>query len=235
MKHVSKSWVTIKIIALCFILAGICPDNYAETRDTGPAADPFIEAVPTAGTAPSTHATHPRPGETFRDCNDCPEMVVIPAGTFTMGAPKDEPGFYDEDGPQRIVSIRPFAAGKFDVTKGQWAAICRGHEAPNLGKLPMGAFSPKDKEAKASWRYLSFEQDDTHPVVCVTWNETQEYLAWISRRSGKHYRLMSEAEWEYAARAGTKTAYPWGSKATHEYANYGRDDEAGHGTRIGPG
>ena len=159
-------------------------------------------------------------------------MVVIPAGTFVMGAPADEPGYFPEEGPQRTVTIRSFAAGKFDVTRGQWALFVKETGHPTSEGCQW-SFLPKDKEAKASWRYLSFEQDDSHPIVCVTWNEVQDYVAWISKRSGHHYRLLSEAEWEYAARAGTKTPYPWGTKADHEHANYGRDDEAGHGLALG--
>jgi len=173
-----------------------------------------------------------RSGGTFRDCPVCPEMVVIPAGTFTMGAPPDEPGFYAEEGPQRNVSIRRFAVSKFDVTKGQWAAFVAATGHPTTEGCQW-SFLPKASEAKASWRYLSFRQGNSHPVVCVTWRDTQDYLAWISHISGKHYRLLSEAEWEYAARGGTKTPYPWGLKASHEYANYGRDDEAGHGLSLG--
>ena len=177
-------------------------------------------------------ATHPRPGEMFRDCPDCPDMVVIPAGTFTMGAPKDEPGFYDEDGPQRTVKIHQFAAGKFDVTKGQWSAFVAATDRPTVEGCQW-SFLPKEKEGRASWRYLGFEQDDSHPAVCVTWKDTQDYLAWIGQRAGRHYRLLSEAEWEYAARAGTTTPYPWGSKASHEQANYGGDDHAGYGVAMG--
>ena len=76
-------------------------------------------------------------------------------------------------------------------------------------------------DPKTSWRKLGFAQNDDHPVVCVTWQDAQDYVHWLGQRTGHKYRLLSEAEWEYAARGGTTTAYPWGSSATHEYANYG--------------
>lgn len=84
-----------------------------------------------------------------------------------------------------------------------------------------------------SWRSLGFPQDDSHPVVCITWYDAQDYVKWLRQKTGGHYRLLSEAEWEYAARAGTTTPYPWGSTASHEYANYGLDS-AGFST-LAPG
>lgn len=167
-----------------------------------------------------------RSGEAFRDCAECPEMVVVPAGDFTMGSPASEPGRYDEEGPQRRVHIRQFAAGKFHVTRGQWAAFV---SAANLGISGGCAWSglPGAKEdeanASASWRNLGFAQNDSHPVVCVTWNDARGYVRWLSNRTGRHYRLLTEAEWEYAARAGTTTPYPWGSSASHQQANYGAE------------
>jgi formylglycine-generating enzyme required for sulfatase activity len=177
--------------------------------------------------ATKTDAAGFRPGETFHDCPGCPEMVVIPAGSFTMGSPANEAGRDDAEGPQRRVSIRQFAAGKFDVTRGQWAAFvsATNRETPwgcawtgRPGIKPPWATDPD-----GSWRNLGFAQDDSHPVVCVTWNDAQDYVRWLSQRTGRKYPLLTEAEWEYAARAGTTTAYPWGSSASHEYANYGAD------------
>jgi formylglycine-generating enzyme required for sulfatase activity len=174
-----------------------------------------------------TVATVFRPGQTFRDCPDCPEMVVIPAGSFMMGSPASELGRYDGEEPQRRVSIRQFAVGKFDVTRGQWAAFV---SATNRSTAPGCAWTgrpgirpPWATDPDGSWRSLGFAQDDTHPVVCITWYDAQDYVHWLSQRTGHTYRLLTEAEWEYAARAGTTTPYPWGSSASYEYANYGAD------------
>jgi len=163
-----------------------------------------------------------RSKKTFRDCDNCPAMVEIPAGNFLMGSPASEPGRFEEEGPQRRVTIRKFAAGKFDVTKGEWAAFMSATKRATSKDCEYGGFEKKDR-AKASWRNLGFLQDDTHPVVCITWGDAQDYAHWLTEKSGHKYRLMSEAEWEYAARAGTTSAYPWGTKAAHQNANYGSD------------
>ena len=184
----------------------------------------------TAAPAPSnpavatTTGAGSRPREVFRDCVECPEMVVVPAGSFTMGSPASEPGRYDEEGPQRRVSIRRFAVGKFDVTRGQWAAFVSGTKRGTSKGCAWTGSSGSKPDPKASWRNLDFAQDDSHPVVCVTWNDAQDYVRWLNQRTGRKYRLLTEAEWEYAARAGTTTPYAWGSSASHEYANYGADD-----------
>jgi formylglycine-generating enzyme required for sulfatase activity len=169
------------------------------------------------------------PGQTFRDCPTCPEMVVIPSGSFTMGAPDNEDRKFLEECPVRKVSIRRFAAGKFDITRGEWAAFVLATNRPTSGGCAW-SFLPADTSIKpwalnptASWSHVGFLQDDTHPVVCITWEDAQDYVKWLSKKTGSHYRLLTEAEWEYAARAGTTTAYPWGTTASHEYANYGSD------------
>ncbi len=187
-----------------------------------------------------------KPGMVFRDCPDCPEMVVIPAGSFTMGSPKSEVEHdasseirLQLEGSLRVINIQQFAAGKFDITRGQWAAFVSDTGRPTTGGcswsgLPGPAGSkPWDPHPEASWNNLGFLQDDNHPVVCITWNDAQDYIQWLSRKTGATYRLLTEAEWEYAARAGTSTPYPWGSTASHEYANYGTDTVAGVGFVLG--
>lgn len=163
------------------------------------------------------------PGQTFRDCAECPEMVVIPAGSFTMGSPDHEPGRYEGEGPLRRVSIRQFAAGKFDVTRSQWAAFVSATNRETRGGCFWTGRSGSEPDPVGSWRDAGFPQDDDHPVVCVTWDDAQDYVSWLSQRTGLGYRLLTEAEWEYAARAGTTTPYPWGVAASHDYSNYGAD------------
>jgi formylglycine-generating enzyme required for sulfatase activity len=159
----------------------------------------------------------------FRDCRDCPEMVVIPSGRFMMGSPADQPGRDDLEGPQRLVRIRSLAVGRYHVTRGEWARFARATHRPVATGCAWSGGVPNDAaaEAQASWRSLHFAQDDSHPVVCVTWQDARDYARWLSRITGKHYRLPTEAEWEYAARAGTSTPYPWGAGSTHQYANHG--------------
>lgn len=185
----------------------------------------------------SVAQTSLKPGLTFRDCPDCPEMVVIPAGIFTMGSPKSEVEHdsFSEirlqlEGSLRVVNIQQFAAGKFDITRGQWAAFVADTNRPTTGGC---AWSKPDADPEASWNNLGFLQDDSHPVVCITWSDAQDYVQWLSGKTGARYRLLTEAEWEYAARAGTSTPYPWGPAASHENANYGTDTVAGVGFASG--
>lgn len=177
-------------------------------------------------TAPAQHKV--KDGNVFKDCPDCPEMVVIPKGTFTMGSPENEEGHTVVEGPQKSVHVAQFAAGKFDVTRGQWEAFVKATHRPIVKGCAFSGFTDtarKDWDANpdASWRHLGFPQDNTHPAVCITWNDAQDYVRWLSQKTGYTYRLLTEAEWEYAARGGTTTAFPWGAVASHDFANYGAD------------
>lgn len=163
------------------------------------------------------------PGSTFDDCKGadwCPKMTVVPAGTFVMGSPVSEAGRFDDESPQHEVKVASFAIGKYAVTRGQWSAFAKETKRP---EEPGCAYAPPG----ATWANPGFEQKDDHPVVCVSWPDAKAYVAWLSQKTGKTYRLPSESEWEYAARAGTQTAYPWGPKALHDFANYGSDECCG--------
>jgi formylglycine-generating enzyme required for sulfatase activity len=187
----------------------------------------FASGIATAALAAAPEA--PKPVDTsalvakqvFRDCADCPQMVVIGAGSYTMGKPASEPDNFGISGPQHKVTIRRFALGRHDITRGQYAAFV----AATGRRTAKGCdWSPAMQGAPdAAWNHLGFQQDATHPVVCVTLQDANSYVAWLGRQTGRGYRLPTEAEWEYAARAGTTTAYPWGDTASHEQANYGGD------------
>jgi formylglycine-generating enzyme required for sulfatase activity len=183
-------------------------------------------------TAPAAMTPGRMPGTVFRDCPDCPEMVVVPAGSFTMGSAAAEkswavshgatPGSVSDESPQHVVSLRSFALGRYDVTRGEYAAFvqetkysagegCHGGSTDfNNSKWP--------NLAAASWQNPGFHQTERDPVVCVSWHNARAYISWLNgivRRlastSGEGpYRLPSEAEWEYAARAGTTTRFWWG-------------------------
>jgi len=158
----------------------------------------------------------PAPGSTFRDCSDCPEMMVIPASGFVMGSPNSEEGRYDNEGPQRRVTIsEPFALGKYEVTFAEWdvcvAAAGCGH-------------TPND----AGWGR------GDRPVINVNWEDAQQYCRWLNKMTGRPYRLPSEAEWEYAARAGSKTAYSWGSEIGDNLANCRGCGSEWGGTQTAP-
>jgi len=159
-----------------------------------------------------TLAADPAPGNTFRDCPACPEIMVVPAGEFVMGSTLEETGHLDEK-PQHTVRIaKPFGVGKFEVTFDQWDACT------NAGRCP----AAKDDDYGRG----------KYPVINVTWRDADGYTKWLSETTGRTYRLLSEAEFEYAARAGTQTAWfwgdapdSWGSRQACEYAN--THDEAG--------
>ena len=163
------------------------------------------------------------PGSTFQDCNDCPEMVVIPAGSFQMGSPDDEEGRYADEGPQHRVTLdAPFALGKYEVTRGQFSRFvaATGHEAKGCRYWDGDSV---ENDPNRSWRDPGYEQSNNHPVACVSWEDAQAYIDWLRKESGENYRLPSEAEWEYAARAGTMTRYFWGDDADEgcSFANGG--------------
>lgn len=168
------------------------------------------------------------PGSVFRDDlsggGRGPEMVVVPSGAFMMGSPANETGRDSDEGPQRRVTIgRNFAVGKYEVTVAEFDAFVRdtGYNAGTRCRTYEGG--SWDWRDGKSWGSPGFSQTTDHPVTCVDWDAAQAYAGWLSRKTGETYRLLTEAEWEYAARAGTSTPYWWGRSASHEYANYGAD------------
>ena len=135
-----------------------------------------------------------KPKDEFQECETCPRMVVIPAGKFLMGSPPDEKDRMDNEGPLHEVTLsRPFAVGKFEVTFAEWDACVAG------GSCRFWA-NPWD----SGWGR------DRQPVIDVTWYNAKDYVAWLSKKTGKQYRLLSEAEWEYAARANSATRFHFG-------------------------
>jgi formylglycine-generating enzyme required for sulfatase activity/ankyrin repeat protein len=196
-------------------------DQWISIAATNWAVMALANAIPDDAMA-RTQSGVPRAG-VFRDCSDCPEMVTIPSGEFIMGSDPSELGRSDREGPQRRVSVPAFAVGKLEVTRSQWAAFVSATNRPVREGCYWTGRSGGSLDPIGSWRDVGFHQDDNHPVVCVTWHDAQDYVRWLSQRTGRTYRLLSEAEWEYAARARSTTPYAWGDTASHEYANYGTD------------
>ncbi len=153
------------------------------------------------------------PGTVFRDCPDesCPWLVVLPPGKFTMGSPKDEPGRGNDEDPQHEVVIdQPPALMQSEVTRAQYAAfLAETHYRPEDG-CSIWSGTGLQHDPKGAWNNVGFAQTDSHPVVCVNWHDANAYAQWLSKRTGRTYRLPSEAEWEYAARAGSTTRYAFG-------------------------
>ena len=152
--------------------------------------------------------TPKEPGAVFKDCDTCPEMVVVPAGTFKMG---DVSGYrmgYAREKPVHEVKIDySFAVGKYEVTQAEW-------EDAAMGKNP--------SEFKGRLR----------PVEYVSWKDAKLFVKMLSEQTGKEYRLLSESEWEYMARAGSTTEYPWGDEIDSSKARYDKKDEEGT-VRVG--
>ncbi len=153
-------------------------------------------------------------GDSFKDCEGCPEMVVVPAGSFMMGSPADEKDRYEDEGPQHKVTFgKSFAVGKFEVTRGQFAEFV------------------SDTGFKTEPNCESWSVTGAHPVVCVSWDNAQAYVNWLSKKSGVGYSLLTEAEWEYVARAGTITPFVTGDTIFTTWANF--DSEKSGTTSVG--
>lgn len=151
------------------------------------------------------------PGRVFRDCAECPQMVVVPSGRFRMGSPNDEAGRDDDEGPRRTVRIdAPFAVGVFEVTRAQFETFVdeTGWRTGSACRRPEG--DSWVNTSGLTWLDPGYSQTSDHPVVCVSWRDAGAYVDWLVRKTGQPYRLLSEAEWEYVARAGTRTALPHG-------------------------
>lgn len=175
----------------------------------------------------------PNAGMFFRDCPECPEMVVLPSGEFVMGASADEedreslsPEFRNRSAPQRRVRIHSFSAGRYEVTRQQFQVFAEatGHRGDGCFVWAGGEYR---MDPGKSWRDPGFPQDDRHPVSCVSWEDASAYVRWLGARTGKPYRLLSESEWEYAARGGNAAPRFWGNDAgqTCSYGN-GADQRA---------
>lgn len=183
-------------------------DWAAERQDPGIAAALRMagaDSALAASAAAEAKEAMSRPGTVFRDdCAGCPEMVVVPAGTFAMGSPAEEEGRWDDEGPRHQAMIgSPFAVGVYEVTFAEWEACIRAGGC--------SGYRPEDEGWGRGRR----------PVINVTWEDAQEYVRWLSQETGAEYRLLSEAEWEYAARADAQTARHWGESESGqcEHAN----------------
>jgi formylglycine-generating enzyme required for sulfatase activity len=164
----------------------------------------------------------------FQECRDCPVMVAIPAGRFTMGSPAREAGRFGNEGPQHVVAIRAFALGKYDVTSEEFLTFLRAtsyQPKPCNPILQMQWHSPGNGLA---WPPYD-EEPRRWPAACLDWNDANAYIAWLNAEVRREhpqlvghagpYRLPSEAEWEYAARAGTTAARWWGDAIGAGHAN----------------
>lgn len=176
-------------------------------------------------------------GAIIKDCVECPEMVVVPAGDFKMGSSAQEqalaiaagvkPEYAGWQSPQHDVHVPSFAAGRYAITKNEFAVFVRASgyltdaERANGCVVYIGEDGQQNRrDNNVSWRNADFKQEGDHPVVCVSWNDVQAYITWLNAVSRKTFRLLTEAEREYATRGGTNSAFWFGDDIRTSQANF---------------
>jgi formylglycine-generating enzyme required for sulfatase activity len=188
------------------------PDRLATNPATGGSRHEVAPPIEPARGGPSTDADRADLA-IFQDAPFAPELVVLPTGAFMMGSAEEEEGRYVHEGPQHRVMIgRRFAIGRYPVTCDEYDRFCEARR--------------REKPDDQGWGR------ERRPVINVSWDDAQAYIAWLSQETGKAYRLPSEAEWEYACRAGTTTRYSFGDAITPDQANYD-DSGLGHTREVG--
>lgn len=183
-----KSLVALRVLATAAIVSLAVPAASAAVTHVAPLSAAQAKAL--------------KPRERFKECANCPEMVMVPAGSFMMGSPPSERERSADESPQHKVTIaQPFAVGRFEVTFEEWDACVDGGGCND--------YVPSDQGWGRGRR----------PAINVSWDDAQAYVAWLRKKTGKSYRLLSGSEYEYATRAGTQTAYPWGNTIGKNNAN----------------
>lgn len=154
------------------------------------------------------------------------KFVIIPAGSFMMGSPSSESGRKSNETQHRVTLTKPFLLQATEVTVGQWRQFVLDTGYQTKAEIEGGAFVARAGEKVGmrkgmNWNSLTDDQSDEHPVTCVSWNDCQAFIEWLNRKEEMKYRLPTEAEWEYACRAGTESAFPWGNDPTEacQFAN----------------
>ena len=183
--------------------------NHLLTRPAGSGGHTAVKHSEPSRPVPAAQ----KAAQTFKDCDICPEMVALPEGYFLMGSPPNEAGRFLTEGPQRVVRFaKPFAIGKFEVTIDQFGSFADATGYKPSTQCLVYVFDVDTAVLKPhTFRDPSFAASGAHPAACVSWNDAKAYVAWLAHKTGKPYRLPSEAEWEYAARAGTTTPFSFGA------------------------
>ena len=185
------------------------------------ASEQTLSVIAQATTTSQAAATNPtsvsaqniellQPMDLGKDCPYCPELVGLPAGIALLGSSPDEPDRHTDEGPVQEVAVKAFAIGKYEVTKSQWQIFTQQTGYKTSLECLTWRGDSYDKPPQLSWQQTGFEQTDNHPVVCVSWQDAKAYSQWLSKTSSKQYRLPTEIEWEYAAKAGQGLVpFPW--------------------------
>jgi formylglycine-generating enzyme required for sulfatase activity len=226
------------LFAVCVTIVGAAA-AFAQKEPAPAASKPEAEAcngglLVSVSQPPTQPCIKPGSGESFKDCAACPEMVVVPAGSFLMGSTqaevdalvkefgKDHEKFYQQEMPQHRMTIgSPFAVGQFSITVSEYMACVKdGGCKPPEWDEPGSPFSVKTGWNHYYKRLGDALTGDRYPIVGVSWHDARAYATWLSGRTSKNYRLLSEAEFEYAARAGTTAPFWWGKSISTDQANY---------------
>ena len=166
-------------------------------------------------------------GKKLRDCEVCPELVVVPAGEFRMGSPSHEAGRADSEGPVHDVTLgEPLAVGVYEVTREEFGHFVKETGRSTAEECWTYKGGKWKKRSGQSWKKPGFRQGKREPVVCVNRDDVKAYVGWLSRKTGQGYRLLSESEWEYAARGGTRMSRYWGDGDTGQCRHANGADKA---------
>ncbi len=185
------------VLATCFDVPGLGLVDHQAIAEEGVGRLSFQMSAGALAAGQENKA--PKPGAEFTECGGCPTMIVVPAGRFSMGSPEDDADARANERPRHEVTIAgPIAVSKFEATFEEWDACVAGGGCPRVPD---------------SWG------PGQMPVINVSWNDAKQYAAWLSQVTGKPYRLLTEAEWEYAARAVAVTRFPWGNGLVEGEAN----------------
>lgn len=199
-------------------------------KGCSPAPEPGVgaQALRTPEKEPA-QATPPEPPRAFKDCDDCPEMIEVPSGTYTMGSDAGEvKEAAADEGPVTTVTLKSFAASRTEISVAEFERFlsATGYQPAAMNTDDRSGWCAETQGNRAvrasgrNHRAPGFDQGPSHPVVCVSWHDAKAFVAWLSTKAGTQYRLLSEAEFEYAQRAGTKTPFWWGSSADPARAQY---------------
>jgi formylglycine-generating enzyme required for sulfatase activity len=182
-----------------FLCASLSSEGISQTLQSG---DGSVSHANLARPLSRSDEAGLKPLAMFRECKQCPEMIVVPAGEFIMGAPESEPDSQDNERPLHKVTIaKPFAVGRFAVTFEEWDACVADRGCNN--------YRPADRWGRGR-----------QPVINLWWDDARAYVKWLSDKTNRPYRLPSEGEREYVTRAGTTTPFWWGSSISSDQANY---------------
>lgn len=199
-------WESSSLTGAFFFQEGPAPAAVAAAAPAAPAEPAAPQTTPAAKSLPGGISA----GQAIKDCPECPTVIALASGAFVMGAGDQESDGQHSERPQQDISVPPFAIGQNEVTRGEFAAFVKesGYQPSNScwGQRSNGKWAFINGN---DWQDPGFEQGDDEPVVCVSPNDAKAYVAWLTEKTGNKYRLPSEAEWEYAARAGANGRFYW--------------------------